>query len=69
MRRRRWRPDEITTIVQRFTKEGPKLLAQELGRSEKSISSQARRYGQKTPRRSYQRLHSQVSYADLLLPN
>lgn len=69
MRRRRWRFTEITTVVQRYSKEGPKLLAQELGRTENSISSQARRYGQKTPRRSYQRVHSQVSFADLLSSN
>lgn len=66
--RRRWTPQEITTIVARFRLEGPKQLARELGRSVDAISSQARRYGQKTPRRKYVRVYSSIAYEDLLGP-
>jgi len=66
--RRRWTPQEITTIVVRFRLEGPKQLARELGRTVDAISSQARRYGQKTPRRTYVRVYSSIAYEDLLGP-
>jgi len=64
--RRRWTACEITTVVARYSKEGPKLLSKELGRTLNSISSQARRYGQKTPRRSYQRIHDTISFEELI---
>lgn len=63
--RRRWAFSEITAIVTRYSKEGPKLLAQELGRSLKSISSQAKRYGQRAPGHRSQRLNLCVPYEDL----
>ncbi|MBL8822289.1 MAG: hypothetical protein JNJ77_06835 [Planctomycetia bacterium] len=66
--RRRWAPSDITSLVTRYTKEGPKKLAIELGRSVNAISSQARRYGQKTPRRAYSHADSTMSYEDLLGP-
>lgn len=64
--RRRWAINEITTILERYPHEVPKRLALELGRTENSISSQARRYGQKTPRHSYQRIRDSVPYKSLL---
>lgn len=64
--RRRWAFSEITAIVTRYSKEGPKLLAQELGRSLKSISSQANRYGQRIPRHHSQRVHNSYPYEELL---
>lgn len=64
--RRRWTPREIATMTARYPREGPKRLAQELGRSVDAISSQARRYGQNTKRRSYQITHSDITYEELI---
>lgn len=53
--RRIWTHAEVAQVVARYHREGPALLARELGRSESSVSSLARRFGQKTPRRKYRR--------------
>ena len=64
--RRPWAQSEITAIVSRYSKEGPKSLAQEMGRSLNAISSQARRYGQQTPRHHTKRVYLSVPYEELL---
>jgi hypothetical protein len=53
--RRKWSPAEILAVLSRYPPEGPAALALELRRSEDSVSSQARRFGLRTPRRPYQR--------------
>lgn len=53
--RRIWTHAEIALVVSRYHREGPAALARELGRSASSVSSLARRFGQKTPRRKYRR--------------
>ena len=53
--RRIWTHAEVALVVTRYRREGPALLAREIGRSESSVSSLARRFGQKTPRRKYRK--------------
>lgn len=55
MRRRRWPYAEIVTVLTRYPAEGPALLAADLGRSEYSVHSLARRFGLRTPRKPYRR--------------
>ncbi len=55
MKRRRWRAIEIRLLCERYTIEGPRLLAAQFGRSVDSVTSFARRIRLTTPRRSYQR--------------
>jgi hypothetical protein len=50
MKRRRWSAQEIQTLQERYTKEGPVPLALEMGRSEDSVSSFAHRCGLRTAR-------------------
>lgn len=51
--RRTWTYAEVALVISRYDREGPKTLAQEFGRSESSVSSLARRFGLRTPRRKY----------------
>ena len=53
--RKRWTGPEILAVIGRYPDEGPKRLATDLGRSEDSVSGQARRCGLRTPRRPYRR--------------
>lgn len=53
--RRIWTHAEIAQVVACYHREGPAPLARQLHRSESSISSLARRFGQKTRRRKYQK--------------
>lgn len=53
--RRIWTHGEVAQVVTRYHREGPTALAREFGRSESSVSSLARRFGQKTPRRNYRK--------------
>jgi len=46
---------EICAVLTRYGREGPSELAKELHRSNHSVSGLARRYGQRTPRKSYRR--------------
>lgn len=55
MRRRIWTHAEVILVANRYYREGPAHLSVELGRSESSVSSLARRFGLKTPRRPYRR--------------
>ena len=55
MRRRIWTHAEVALVVTRYHREGPVRLARQLDRSESSVSSLARRFGQKTPRRKYRK--------------
>jgi hypothetical protein len=55
MQRRSWTSAEIRLLIERYPIEGPSRLAQELDRSEDSISSFARRCGLRSMRRPYQR--------------
>lgn len=55
MKRRQWASQEIELFVEWYPVEGPRRLAEELKRSEDSISSFARRCGLRTPRSSYRR--------------
>lgn len=55
MTRRRWTGREIQLLTERYFVEGPVRLAQELDRSEDSISGFARRCGLRTMRHSYGR--------------
>jgi len=50
MKRQRWSAQEIQMIQDRYPEEGPKQLAQELGRSPDSVSSFAHRCGLRTRR-------------------
>lgn len=50
MKRRRWSAQEIRMLQDRYPKEGPKQLAQELGRFADSVSSFAHRCGLRTRR-------------------
>jgi acetoin utilization deacetylase AcuC-like enzyme len=45
MKRRRWSAQEIHMLQERYAKEGPVLLALEMGRSADSVSSFAHRCG------------------------
>ena len=63
MRRRIWTHAEVALVVTRYHREGPALLAREFGRSESSVSSLARRFGQKTPRRKYRRRRNTTAEA------
>lgn len=45
MKRRRWSAEEINLLQKRYASEGPKPLALEMGRSEDSVSSFARKCG------------------------
>jgi hypothetical protein len=53
MKRRRWGVQEIQMLADRYPDEGPVQLALELGRSEDSVSSFARRCGLRTERQPY----------------
>ncbi len=53
--RRVWTHAEVALVVARYRREGPARLAREFGRSESSVSSLARRFGQRTLRRGYRR--------------
>lgn len=53
MKRRRWTGKEIHTLTDRYPDEGPVRLALEMGRSEDSVSSFARRCGLRTQRQPY----------------
>lgn len=53
MNRRRWSAPEIQMLQERYAKEGPVLLALEMGRSEDSVSSFAHRCGLRTTRWLY----------------
>ncbi len=55
MTRRRWTGRDIGLLRERYPVEGPGKLTEELGRSEDSISSFARRCGLRTPRHPYRR--------------
>jgi hypothetical protein len=55
MSRRKWTLSEILTLILCYPREGPYGLALHFGRSEDSVSSQARRCGLRTFRRSYRR--------------
>jgi hypothetical protein len=55
MFRRPWTHKEILLVLARYPAEGPFHLAMQLGRSEDSVSSAARRFGLRTPRRPYRR--------------
>jgi hypothetical protein len=48
--RRLWMPAERKRVLERYSLDGPAKLAAELGRSVDSVSSLARRYGQKSLR-------------------
>jgi len=48
MKRRRWTAKEIQMLQNRYQDEGPKDLAQEMGRSADSVSSFAHRCGLRT---------------------
>jgi len=50
MKRRRWTGPEIEMLRERYPDEGPKDLAQEMGRSADSVSSFAHRCGLRTHR-------------------
>lgn len=50
MKRRRWTAREIQMLQDRYQDEGPKDLAQEMGRSADSVSSFAHRCGLRTHR-------------------
>jgi hypothetical protein len=50
MKRRRWTCPEIQMLTDRYSEEGPGRLAQEMGRSEDSVSSFAHRCGLRTQR-------------------
>lgn len=56
MRRRIWTHAEIILVASRYHRDGPTPLSHQLGRSEDSVSSLARRFGLKTPRRPYRKL-------------
>ncbi len=55
MRNRVWTGREIQLLTERFQAEGSGRLAQDLGRSEDSVSSFARRCGLRVERRRYRR--------------
>ena len=61
--RRIWTHADVASVVTRYHREGPTRLAREFGRSESSVSSLARRYGQKTPRRKYRRRRNTTAEA------
>jgi hypothetical protein len=50
VKRRRWSPQEIQMLQDRYPDEGPDELAQEMGRSADSVSSFAHRCGLRTRR-------------------
>jgi len=52
MKRRRWSGQEIQTLTDRYSDEGPVPLALEMGRSEDSISSFAKRCGLRKQRKA-----------------
>jgi hypothetical protein len=55
MPRRFWTGREIVMLAERYPAEGSGRLARDLGRSEDSVSSFARRCGLRAGRRTYQR--------------
>lgn len=61
MTRRRWTSRDIGLLRERYPVEGPGKLTEELGRSEDSISSFARRCGLRTSRRPYRRKAQEAS--------
>lgn len=65
MPRRRWTSQDIGLLKERYPIEGTGKLAEELGRSEDSVSSFARRCGLRTPRRPYRRKARQPQVASV----
>jgi hypothetical protein len=55
MPRRPWAGRDVLAVLARYAGEGPGSLAHDLGRSPDAVSSLARRYGQRTPRKPYRR--------------
>jgi hypothetical protein len=65
MRRRRWTGPEIQMLQNRYPDEGPSRLAEEMGRSEDSVSSFAHRCGLRT-QRWLERTETDTSAPDLI---
>lgn len=65
MKRRRWTAKEIQMLQDRYQDEGPKDLAQEMGRSADSVSSFAHRCGLRT-HRWLERKDADISCIDLV---
>jgi hypothetical protein len=61
MKRKLWTAQELSTVIERVPLEGPELLAQDLHRSENTVSSLSQRIGLRTPRKSYRRKSLSVS--------
>ncbi|CAN5359484.1 hypothetical protein BH11PLA2_BH11PLA2_38380 [soil metagenome] len=61
MKRKPWHPHEIRHVIERYNETGPDAIAHELGRSDDSVSSLARRYGLKTARKPYRRAKKETA--------
>ena len=68
MNRRRFSWQEIQMLQDRFPMEGPVQLAEELGRTEDSVSSFARRCGLRTQRRPYRKTNEVTSNRAQTIP-
>jgi hypothetical protein len=66
MKRRYWTSHEIHMLQNRYRLEGPTKLAEELGRSEDSVSGLAWRLGLRTQRRPYRPRELQSSHGPLI---